>query len=104
MAATSRSISEQAGGGACHTMTVFDSDRDRARVLIVALGLVIAFAVFPLAAGLLGALVLYVAATPAHRWLSGRTSDRVAAATIVAATTPPVFLPAPVLPSLLAFR
>ena len=75
-------------------MTVFDSDRDRARVLIVALGLVIAFAVFPLAAGLLGALVLYVAATPAHRWLSGRTSDRVAAVTIVAATTLLIFLPA----------
>lgn len=75
-------------------MSAFDSDRDRARVLIVILGVGVAFAVLPLAAGLLGALVLYVGATPVHRWMSRRMSNRVAAVIIVVSTALLIFLPA----------
>jgi predicted PurR-regulated permease PerM len=75
-------------------MSAFDSDRDRAKMLIATLGLAIAVAVFPLASGLVGALVLYVGATPVHQWMSRRISPRVAAAIIVVATALLIFLPA----------
>ena len=45
-------------------MNAFDSRRDRAQLLLTVLGIAIALAVLPLTAGLLGALVLHVAAAP----------------------------------------
>jgi hypothetical protein len=50
--------------------------------------------VLPLLAGLLGALVLFVAAAPVHRRLTSRLSTRVSATVIVAATAVLIFLPA----------
>src|SRR5262245_22970298 len=73
-------------------MNAFDSRRDRARLLITALG--IAFAVFPLAAGLLGALVLHVAAAPLHRRLAAHLPVRAAAVIVVVATALLIFVPA----------
>ena len=75
-------------------MNAFDSTRDRAQFFITVLGLAIAFAVFPLAAGLLGALVLYVGTSPIHRGLARRMPGRVAAVLIVVATAVLIFLPA----------
>ncbi len=74
-------------------MNAFDSRRDRAQVLLTLLGVGIAIAVLPLAAGLLGALVLHVAAEPAHRRLSAHLSRRVAAVIVVVATAVLIFLP-----------
>ena len=75
-------------------MNAFDSRRDRAQLLLTVLGVAIGFAVLPLAAGLLGALVLYVAAEPAHARLSAHMPRRVAAVILVVATTVLIFLPA----------
>lgn len=75
-------------------MNAFDSRRDRAQLLLTALGLAIAFAIFPLAAGLLGALVLHVAAAPLHRRLATYVPVRAAAVLVVVATALLIFLPA----------
>jgi predicted PurR-regulated permease PerM len=75
-------------------MGAFDSRRERAQLLLVVLGLAITFAVLPLAAGLLGALVLFVGTAPVHRWVSAYLPRRVAAFLIVTATAVLIFLPA----------
>jgi len=75
-------------------MNAFDSRRDRAQLLLTVLGMAIAFAVLPLAAGLIGALVLHVAAAPLHRRLATYLPVRAAAAIVVVATTLLIFLPA----------
>jgi len=75
-------------------MNAFDSSRDRAQFLITALGLAVVLAVLPLAAGLLGALVLYIGATPIHRWMCRRLPFRAAAVMVVLATALLIFLPA----------
>ena len=75
-------------------MNAFDSRRDRARLLLTALGIAIALAVLPLAAGLLGALVLHVAAAPLHRRLATHLPVRAAAVAVVVATALLIFLPA----------
>jgi predicted PurR-regulated permease PerM len=75
-------------------MNAFDSRRDRAQLLLTALGIAIAFAVLPLAAGLLGALVLHVAAAPLHRRLATHLPVRAAAVVVVVATALLIFLPA----------
>jgi predicted PurR-regulated permease PerM len=75
-------------------MNAFDSRRDRAQLLLTVLGIAIAFAVFPLAAGLIGALVLHVAAAPLHRRLAMVLPVRAAAVVIVVATALLIFLPA----------
>lgn len=75
-------------------MHVFDSRRERAQILLAALGCAILFAILPLLAGLLGSLVLFVAAAPLHRRLAPRTSTRVSAVVIVCATAVLIFLPA----------
>src|SRR5689334_14951956 len=75
-------------------MNIFDSRRERAQTLLAALGVAILVAVLPLLAGLLGALVLYVAAAPLHRWITSRLPARVSAIMIVAATAVLIFLPA----------
>ena len=75
-------------------MNAFDSRRDRAQLLLTVLGVAIAIAVLPLAAGLLGALVLFVAADPVHRRLASYIPRRVAAVIVVVATAVLIFLPA----------
>jgi len=75
-------------------MNAFDSRRGRAQLLLTALGLAIAFAVFPLAAGLLGALVLHVATAPLHSRLARYLPTRAAAVVVIVATALLIFLPA----------
>ena len=75
-------------------MNAFDSRRDRAQLLLTVLGIAIAFAVLPLAAGLLGALVLHVAAAPLHRRIATHLPVRAAAVVVVVATALLIFLPA----------
>jgi len=74
-------------------MNAFNSPRDRAQLLLVALGLAIAFALAPFAAGLLGALVLYVAVEPLYRRLARLAPPRLSALIIIVATTLLILLP-----------
>jgi predicted PurR-regulated permease PerM len=74
-------------------MNAFNSPRDRAQVLLVVLGVAIAFALTPFAAGLLGALVLYVAVAPVHRRLVAHVSARVSAIVVVTAAAVLIILP-----------
>ncbi|HET9010451.1 MAG TPA: hypothetical protein VFN38_01490, partial [Gemmatimonadaceae bacterium] len=74
-------------------MIAFESRRDRAQLLIVVLGVVIAYAVLPLASGLLGALVLHVAVAPVHRRLASVMPRRIAAVLVVVATALLILLP-----------
>ncbi len=74
-------------------MNAFNSPRDRAQLLLVALGLAIAFALVPFAAGLLGALVLYVAVAPVYRRLLRILPRRASAIIVVVATTVLILLP-----------
>ena len=74
-------------------MNAFESRRDRAQILLVVLGIAIAFALLPFITGLLGALVLYVAVLPVHRRLSSRVSRRVSAVTLTVATALLILLP-----------
>jgi predicted PurR-regulated permease PerM len=74
-------------------MNAFESRRDRAQLLLLVLGVAIAFAVLPLVTGLLGALVLHVATVRVHRRLSSYLSSSVAALLVVVATAVLIFLP-----------
>ena len=74
-------------------MNAFDSRRDRAQLLLTVLGIAIALAVLPLTAGLLGALVLHVAAAPLQRRLATYLPVRAAAVVVVVATALLIFLP-----------
>ena len=74
-------------------MNAFESRRDRAQLLLVALGLAIVFAVLPLVTGLLGALVLHVATVRVHRRLSKYLPTPAAAIVVVVATAVLIFLP-----------
>ena len=75
-------------------MIAFESSRDRAQLLLSALGIGIAFALLPLAAGLLGALVLYVGVRPVYARLSAYLPSRVTAIMLVVATALLFYLPA----------
>lgn len=74
-------------------MNAFNSPRDRAQLLLVVLGVAIAIALAPFAAGLLGALVLYVAVVPVHRRLAANVPSRTSAVIIVTATTVLILVP-----------
>ena len=74
-------------------MNAFNSPRDRAQLLLVVLGIAIAIAITPFAAGLLGSLVLYVAVAPVHRRLLARVPARLSALIIVTATAVLILLP-----------
>ena len=76
-----------------NAMNAFESRRDRAQVLLITLGVAIAFAVLPLVTGLLGALVLHVATVRVHRRLTPHASPSAAAAVVVVATAVLIFLP-----------
>jgi predicted PurR-regulated permease PerM len=75
-------------------MNAFESRRDRAQLLLMVLGLAIAFAVLPLVTGLLGALVLHVATVRVHRRLTSYLAPSAAAVIVVVATAVLIFLPA----------
>ena len=75
-------------------MITFDSSRTRAQLLILALGFGILIAVLPFAAGLLGALVLYIGLDPMYAWLRTRMPPRLAAILLVVATALLILLPA----------
>lgn len=59
--------------------STLDVKRWRAQLLLLALGVALAVALAPFASGLLGSLVLAVALTPLHRWLTPRLGVRGAA-------------------------
>lgn len=64
-------------------MAIFDTEKQRAAliVLLLAIGLTIAMA--PYASGLLGAPVLYVVFSPMHRWLSAKIRPAPAAGVVI---------------------
>ncbi len=64
-------------------MAFLDSERQRAATLILVLGIGLAYALWPFATGLTGALVLYVVFSPVNRWLSKRMKRSLAAAIVV---------------------
>lgn len=74
-------------------MNAFNTPRDRAQLLLIALGLAIAFALAPFATGLLGALVLYVALAPVYRRLLRFMPRRASAIIVVVATMVLILLP-----------
>ena len=51
-------------------MPFFDTERQRAAWLVLALGIALTVALWPFSTGLIGAPVLYVVMAPLHRWLS----------------------------------
>ena len=74
-------------------MRAFDTPRERAQLLLAVLGVGIAVAVSPFAAGLLGALVLHVAIAPVYRRVAGYVPRRVAALIVVVAAAALFLLP-----------
>lgn len=83
-------------------MPFFDTRRERASWLVAILGIVILFALFPYASGLLGAPVLFVVFAPMHEWLSRRLRNRsVAAAIVIVIALVGIVLPAAYMVSLL---
>ena len=63
-------------------MPLFDTDRQRAALLVALLGIGLALALAPYATGLIGAVVLYVIFAPANQLLRQRTGPVLAAALI----------------------
>lgn len=83
-------------------MPFFDTNRERASWLVAILGVVIVFALFPYASGLLGAPVLYVVFAPLHEWLSRKLRSRpIAAAIVIVIALIGIVLPAAYMVSLL---
>jgi predicted PurR-regulated permease PerM len=66
-------------------MPFLDTKRQRAATIILVLGIGLAYALWPFASGLMGALVLYVVFAPVHRWLAKRTGPKLSAALVVLA-------------------
>jgi predicted PurR-regulated permease PerM len=64
-------------------MPFLDTKRQRAASLIIVLGIGLAYALWPFATGLMGALVLYIVFAPVHRWLAQRMKPGMAAAIAV---------------------
>jgi predicted PurR-regulated permease PerM len=64
-------------------MPFLDTERQRAAWLVLALGLALAYALWPFSTGLIGAPVLYVVLAPVHRWLTRWLPSRVAAGIVV---------------------
>src|SRR5688572_14701093 len=74
-------------------MRAFDTPRERAQLLLAVLGVGIAVALFPFAAGLLGALVLHIAIVPVYRRVSVYVPRRVAALVVVVGAAALFLLP-----------
>jgi predicted PurR-regulated permease PerM len=74
-------------------MALIETRRERAQLLILALGLAILVALFPFLPGLFGAVVLYVACGPAHLRMKQRMRPTISATLTVLATTILILLP-----------
>ena len=64
-------------------MPFFETNHERAALLLLLLGLGLVIAVVPYATGLIGIPVLYVVFAPVHRWLRQRVGPHVAATLVV---------------------
>jgi len=64
-------------------MTFFDTDKQRAAIILLLLGIGIVIALAPYASGLLGAPVLYVLFAPLHRWFSRWIKPSIAAVLVI---------------------
>ena len=64
-------------------MAFFDTDKQRAAILLLLLGIGVAIALSPYASGLIGAPVLYVLFAPLHRWFSRRLPRSTAALLVI---------------------
>ena len=82
-------------------MPFLQTRRQRAGLLVAALGLAIAIALAPFATGLLGIVVLYVICAPAHRRLSRRIPPRISAFVVLTIALVLVLLPLGVMVSVI---
>ena len=82
-AARSGALAAEAFAAYSFGMPFWDTDRQRAAWLILALGLGLLYALWPFSTGLIGAPVLYVVMAPLHRWLSRWLPTRAAAGVVV---------------------
>ncbi len=64
-------------------MALFDTDKERAALLIALLAIAVSIAVMPYATGLIGAPVLHVLFSPMHQWLSRRIKPAPAAVVVI---------------------
>ena len=64
-------------------MAIFDTEKQRAAIVLLLLGIGIAIALAPYASGLLGVPVLYVLFAPLHRWLSRWPRPSIAAVIVI---------------------
>lgn len=64
-------------------MTFFDTNKQRAAIVLLLLGVGVAIALAPYATGLLGAPVLYVLFAPLHRWFSRWIRPSIAAVLVI---------------------
>jgi len=64
-------------------MSFFDTEKQRAAIVLLLLGIGIAIALAPYASGLLGVPVLYVLFAPFHRWLCRRLRPSIAAGVVI---------------------
>ncbi|HET7585922.1 MAG TPA: AI-2E family transporter [Gemmatimonadaceae bacterium] len=80
-------------------MALIETPRERAQLLILALGLALVVALFPFLSGLFGAAVLYVACVPAYRRMVRRIRPSFAATITVIAATVLILLPGALLVS-----
>ncbi len=74
-------------------MPLFSSGHQRAQLLIGALGIGLAFALWPYVTGLIGAAVLYVIFSPVHTWLARRLPVTGAALMVVSLAVLVIILP-----------
>ena len=64
-------------------MPFFDTDKERAALLVLLLAAGVFYALMPYATGLIGAPVLYVLFSPFHKWLARRIRPAPAAAVVI---------------------
>lgn len=74
-------------------MPLLDTNRQRAALLILLLGVGIAWALAPYASGLIGGAVLYVLFAPLHGWLRKRMRPSLAAAVVTVVAVLMVIFP-----------
>jgi len=64
-------------------MAFFDTDKERAALLVLLLAVGVLYALMPYATGLIGAPVLYVLFAPFHKWLARRIRPAPAAIVVI---------------------
>ena len=82
-------------------MPFLESNKDRAGLVILLLGVGICIALGPYATGLIGGLVLYVVFLPAHAWLSKKVSSPISALLVTLAALLILVVPTVLLAGLL---